>query len=61
MGWLADCGRCFLCLFAVSLRRGRVGLSLFMLALLVVMSRLHVMMSRYVMVSSCLKVLLDCF
>lgn len=32
-----------------------------MLALLVVMSRLHVMMSRYVMVSSCLKVLLDCF
>ena len=58
---LADYGRCFLRLVAVSLRRGRVGLSLFMLALLVVMSRLHVMMGRYVMVSSRLKVLLNCF
>jgi len=61
MSRLADRGRRFLGLFAVSLRRSRVGLGLFMLALLVVMGRLHVMMGRYVMVSSRLKVLLDCF
>ena len=61
MGRLADCGRRFLCLVAVSLRRRSVGFGLFMFALLVVMGSLHVMMGRYVMVSGCLKVLLDCF
>ena len=38
-----------------------MGLGLLMLALLVVMGRLHVMMGRYVMVSGRLKMLLDCF
>lgn len=61
MGRLADHSCRFLSLFAVSLRRGRVGLGLFMLALLVVMGRLHVMMGCYVVVSGRLKVLLDCF
>ena len=61
MGRMADCSRRFLCLFAVSLCGGRVGLGLFMLALLVVMGRLQVMMGRYVMVRGRLKVLLDCF
>ena len=61
MGRLADRGCRLLCLFAVRLRRGRVGLGRFVLALLVVMGCLHVMMGRHLMVSGRLKVLLDCF
>ena len=61
MGRLADRGCRLLCLFAVRLRRGRVGLGRFVLALLVVMGCLHVMMGRNLMVSGRLKVLLDCF
>ena len=61
MDWLSDCRRCFLGLFTVRLGRRRVDLGLFMLPLLVVIGRFHVVMGRYLMVRSRLKVLLDCF
>jgi hypothetical protein len=61
VGWLADGGRYFLCFFAVCLGRSRVGLGLFMFTLLVMMCRLHVVMGRHVVVSGCLKMMLDCF
>ena len=61
MGQFADGSRYFLRFFAVSLGRSRVGLGLFMFTLLVMMCRFHVVMGRHLVVSSRLKMMLDCF
>jgi len=61
MDRLSDGSRCFLRLFTVRLGGGRVGLGLFMLPLLVMMSGFHVVMGRHLMVGSRRKVMLDCF
>jgi len=45
----------------MSFGRSHVGLGLFMLTLLVMMCRLHVVMSRHVVVSGRLKMMLHCF